>query len=107
MNDPTPISSNTSVSYSLIAGCKPGGIWNSACGTDGGHNLTDSDPLFRLSSADDLGLRPGSPAIDVGNNTYVSGVATDYEGKQRIYNGIVDLGAYENYYRSFLPFFVK
>jgi CSLREA domain-containing protein len=45
-----------------------------------------------------LGLLPGSPAIDAGNNALVpSGVTTDQRGTgdPRIVNGTVDIGAFE------------
>jgi len=32
--------------YSLVEGCNPGGVWNHACGSDGGGNLAAADPLF-------------------------------------------------------------
>lgn len=107
VNDPIIPTSNTTVYYSMIATCKPSGVWNSTCGTDGGNNISDTNPLFRLNTGEDLVLKPGSPLIDVGNNSCVSGVPFDYEGKQRIYNGIVDLGAYENYSRVFLPLLIR
>jgi hypothetical protein len=43
----------------------------------------------------DYHLKGGSPAINVGNNTYVSGIDSDTDGRPRIYNTTVDLGAYE------------
>ena len=43
-----------------------------------------------------MGLMPGSPAIDAGNNALVpEGVATDQRGFYRIVNGTVDIGAFE------------
>lgn len=47
------------------------------------------------STAGNLRLRNNSPAIDVGSNTYVGGVATDLDGLTRIFGGIVDMGPYE------------
>ena len=32
---------------------------------------------------------------DQGNNTFVTGIATDLDGEARIFGGIVDLGPYE------------
>jgi len=66
------------VGHSLIEGCKPAGVWNTACGSDGGGNLADADPMFfqnpNLSSPNsglsgDLHLRDQSPARDVGDNS--------------------------------------
>lgn len=88
------------VSNSLLQGYPanefPGG--NNLDGTDPGNN-----PLFRdavnpngaPSLAGDLRLRLESPARDVGNNSFVTGVSTDLDGKPRIVGGTVDLGAFE------------
>ena len=60
----------------------------------------NKDPKF----ADDDGrLSPDSPCIDAGNNSAISGVATDLDGNGRIVDGnfdgypVVDMGAYEAY----------
>lgn len=53
--------SNRSISYSLVQGCNPGGDWQSACGTDGGNNLPDVDPLF--IETPDPGAAPRPAAI--------------------------------------------
>ena len=39
-------------------------------------------------------LRPDSPCINAGNNTYVVG-STDLDGQPRIVGGTVDMGAHE------------
>ena len=39
-------------------------------------------------------MQKSSPCIDAGDNTY-STTETDFAGKARIYNGKVDIGAYE------------
>jgi hypothetical protein len=39
-------------------------------------------------------LRPASPCINAGNNSYIT-TATDKDGKPRIINGAVDMGPYE------------
>ncbi len=44
----------------------------------------------------DYTLKTGSPAIDMGDNTKVSGISLDLAGNARIYNTTVDLGPYEN-----------
>jgi len=112
-NSPNP----PSIAYSDIQGCGgSGGGWNSACGTDSGHNI-DADPRFvdadgpdnTPGTADDnLRLQLTSPCIDAGNNAVVpSEVTTDLDGNPRFMdipsvpntgNGtppIVDMGAYE------------
>ena len=53
------------------------------------------------TTAGDLRLWTGSPAIDTGDNQYVTPIATDLDGKPRIIDGdgdgdaTVDMGAYE------------
>ena len=47
----------------------------------------------------DLHLQAASPAIDQGNQDVIEPVlpATDLDGRERVWNGAVDLGAYENH----------
>lgn len=40
-------------------------------------------------------LNPCSPAINTGNNEFISGLSFDITGRPRIKNGFTDLGAYE------------
>jgi hypothetical protein len=43
-----------------------------------------------------MALLPGSPALDAGDNALIpAGVTTDQRGAPRIFNGTVDIGAYE------------
>ncbi|QRM88139.1 T9SS type A sorting domain-containing protein [Lacinutrix sp. WUR7] len=51
-----------------------------------------ADPLF--ASSTDFTLQSNSPAKDAGDNTYVT-TTSDLLGGQRIFNSIVDMGAYE------------
>ncbi|MBI1293414.1 PKD domain-containing protein [bacterium] len=104
--------SSPTIRYSVVQGCNPGGIWNATCGTDDGNNLADADPLFVSSpdpsttptTAGDLRLQPGSPAIDAGDNGLIpSGVTTDLGGNDRIQQGTVDLGAYESPFATPTP----
>jgi hypothetical protein len=86
-------SSTPDVTYSNIQG-----------GYSGTSNI-NSDPLFVDADGpdnivgtldDNLRLQSGSPSINTGNNAAVpTGVTTDLEGKPRIQNGTVDMGAYE------------
>lgn len=57
--------------------------------------ISNADPQFTDISTDDYTLKKTSPAINVGNNSYVSGVTLDLAGHARIVNSKVDLGAYE------------
>jgi hypothetical protein len=75
------------ISYSLVEGALPGGVWDTALGTDGGHNI-DVDPRFVdpdgsdgiLGTEDDnLGLGSGSPAADAGSNALVPADSLDVD----------------------------
>jgi len=68
---------------------------------DDSNNCIFVDPQFVDAANGDYHLKPASPCIDTGSNAYISGVATDLDGKQRIVDGdgdgtaTVDIGAYE------------
>ena len=78
-----------------------------------GTSLTPVDP--RLAPLGNYGgptqtmaLRPGSPAIDAGSNALAVGpdgkpLLTDQRGYYRIFNGTVDIGAYEYGSSPLLP----
>ncbi|MCL1910087.1 MAG: InlB B-repeat-containing protein, partial [Kiritimatiellaeota bacterium] len=55
------------------------------------------DPMFENSAAGNFRLQPGSSCIDAGSNAYVlpEWNGADLAGHPRIYNLIVDVGAYE------------
>lgn len=68
-----------------------------------GSNNINADPLFVDDDGpdntvgtddDDLHLQLGSPCMDTGDNSVVTEL-TDLDGNPRIFNGIVDMGAYE------------
>jgi len=44
---------------------------------------------------DGLQLTGSSPGVDVGSNAFVTAIPTDINGNPRIFNGVVDMGAYE------------
>ncbi len=93
--------SSPAISYTLIQSSGGSSAWESSLGDDGGNNL-DADPLFREpidpadapTSAGNLRLEPGSPAIDAGDDRAASG-PVDLDGTPRIQGARVDLGAYE------------
>ncbi len=104
MNAPAQIYNSSSypvISYTLIQRSGGSSAWEISLGRDGGHNL-DADPLFREpidpadapTSAGNLRLRAGSPAIDAGDDRAASG-PQDLDGATRIIGAGVDLGAYE------------
>ncbi len=95
-NDPNFTPSTASSTYSMARGCMQFGAWNTAaCGTDGGHNLVDADPRFTNPAAGFFELKVGSPVINRGNNSFISGYPYDLDSQARIANNTVDLGAYE------------
>ncbi|HYK57087.1 MAG TPA: choice-of-anchor Q domain-containing protein, partial [Flavisolibacter sp.] len=72
-------------------------------GYDKGTVIVNADPLFINAAADNLTLQSCSPAINMGDNLYASGITTDLVGQPRITSGAVDLGAYENQEARILP----
>jgi hypothetical protein len=66
------------------------------CATEQGQNGNISaDPLFVNASKNNYQLQSTSPAIDAGDNSAPNIPKKDLAGKNRIVNGIIDLGAYE------------
>lgn len=62
--------------------------------TSGVGNISGA-PLFVSIGSNDYHLASGSAGIDAGNNAYAANMTTDLDGKPRINNGTVDMGAYE------------
>jgi hypothetical protein len=112
--------SSPTIAYSVIEGCGGSGFmtWNSAVGVDGGNNL-DVDPLFVMpidpatapTTAGDLHLQFGSPAVDTGYNPFCP--VTDLDGYTRPIDGDLDgsaecdMGAYEKTIDLFLPLIMR
>jgi hypothetical protein len=95
------------IAYSNVQGSGGSTGWVTSLGTDWGHNV-DADPLFVNAGGGDLRLLPGSPAIDAGKDSAVSGVATDLAGNPRISGPHVDMGAYETRLLTvYLPLVVR
>ncbi|OQP60432.1 hypothetical protein A3860_33450 [Niastella vici] len=54
------------------------------------------DPLFTSLTTPDLHLKTGSPAVGKGNPAWITDATEkDYDGKPRVVNGLIDMGAYE------------
>ncbi|MGH9616314.1 MAG: choice-of-anchor Q domain-containing protein, partial [Acidobacteriaceae bacterium] len=74
----------------------PGGqAWGGTCNYGSQVGNISVDPLFVNLSISNFHLQPGSPAIDAGSNSAPDLPSTDFDGHSRIFNGTVDLGAYE------------
>ena len=96
-------SSTITLTHSIVQGTGGSASWTTDPSlVDGGDNL-DSDPLFILTvepataptTSGNLRLQPTSPAINAGEDQYVTGIPTDLDGNSRISGGTVDMGAYE------------
>lgn len=82
-----------SIAKGSIVGINPGFVRNPSAGEDGAWNTEDDD-------FGDLHLSQDSIAINAGDNTRAVGLdgntlATDMDGNPRIYDDVVDVGAYE------------
>lgn len=67
---------------------------STGCGNALLTNNSNADPLF-VNNTNNYSLQIGSPAIDTGINTLVN-TNKDILQNDRIYNGTVDIGAYES-----------
>jgi hypothetical protein len=89
------------ISHSLVQGSNGSGAgWNSALGVDLGGNI-DVVPGFQNvvpgdPAASNYRLQLGSPTIDAGDIAAVT-YSYDLDGKPRVFNSVVDMGAYESH----------
>ncbi|MGV6852908.1 MAG: beta strand repeat-containing protein [bacterium] len=89
------------IKSSILQGSGGSSAWTPSLLVNGGGNL-DIDPLFIAntdpSTAPTLSgnarLQSTSTAVDAGDNSFVTG-STDLDGRSRISNTTVDMGAYE------------
>ena len=92
----TPVINNSNIS-----GILSNGVWDESFGTDGGDNIS-TDPMFNDPQNGDFTLFEESLSINAGDNTpfetdgFAESVIKDLLGKERILDGVVDIGAYEN-----------
>jgi uncharacterized protein (DUF2141 family) len=62
-----------------------------------GSNTITADPQFTDAANGDFSVTNCSPAVDQGDNSILpASLTTDLAGNSRIFNGTIDLGAYEN-----------
>lgn len=61
-----------------------------------GPGNTDEDPGFASPDSGNFRLLPGSPCLDRGTNDAWMLAARDLDGRERVLNNVVDLGAYES-----------
>lgn len=90
----TENTSTVKFTNSLVQGSGGSQAWDTEFGINGDNNI-DADPLFTNTANREFTLQAGSPAINAGNNTFVTGITEDIAGNNRIYGDTVDMGAYE------------
>ncbi len=71
-----------------------GDVTSGNMGSTQGQNITFSIPIDRYFAAGDFRLRWDSPCIDAGDNDFVA-TEMDLDGRNRVFGGRVDIGAYE------------
>ncbi|PIB32777.1 hypothetical protein BFP78_00485 [Gaetbulibacter sp. 5U11] len=67
---------------------------NGFSGNSNTSNTSNANPLFINSAIGDYTLQSLSPAVDAGDNSFVTST-TDLAGNSRIFNTTVDMGVYE------------
>lgn len=101
-------SASITLTHSLVQGSLIAGGWIGGNYVDGGGNI-DTDPMFVATidpstaptTTGNLRLQENSPAIDKGDNSFITSIQTDLDGEARIVDGnldgtpTVDMGAYE------------
>ena len=89
---------NNSIMYDNARGNLYESTVNYTCTTPlpdtGTGNITNA-PLFLNPATGNFHLQTNSPCVNAGNNAFAAG-ATDLDGRPRVYDGTVDMGAYEN-----------
>ena len=75
-------------------------VQNFSAGTNGNLNtdplfITDTDPTTAPTASGNAHLMDISIAIDKGDNNFVTPAIKDLDGRERIVNTTVDMGAYE------------
>ena len=101
-----PFNNIVAVENSLVEATFPPNLFLD--GVNGNKVGAAYDPMFVAPAGTpptctgDFQLQPGSPAIDMGNNANAP-VGTDLAGNPRIFNGTVDMGAYEFFIPPPLP----
>lgn len=86
----------TNLNHNIIEGGRSSVAGTVSVINDDDTDAKNSDPLFVDNEVGNYKLQTGSPAINAGDNALIpAGTTTDIEGKSRILNTTVDLGAYE------------
>jgi hypothetical protein len=86
-------SSGNPVYYHSIVAAGGSGGWNIDVGADGGNNIV-TNPMFADAANGNYTLAPCSPAVNSGDNNYISS-STDVAGNSQPFYGTIDRGAYE------------
>ena len=87
---------DSSSANNLIGTGGSGGLTNGVNGNQVGESNPGLGTLVNNGGpTETVALLAGSPAIDKGNNAFVTAGETDQRGLPRIVNGAVDIGAFE------------